>query len=322
MAARISVKAARDQLAAGHLAPIYLVTGDDETAKSALTTAFAEQVEEGLRAFNVERFYGTDAALDRVLDAARTLPFCSGPRIVIVLQAEKLLEPKRDSEAARRSLDAFGAYLKAPVPQTVVVLVAAALDGRTRLAKAIRRAAVEVACAGADGLGDAGRWIRQALAQADLQADRSAVQLIVERAGDDVGRLRAQVERLQVYCAGQGTVSRDDVLAVVRSPVASDDWAVTHAIERGRMAEALRALALGLESGAVPYKVLGQLAWFARTCVPSAKATSVIDAVFETDLALKSSRGDPRVLLERLVVQLCESTAGREPVRRGASRGR
>jgi hypothetical protein len=30
-----------------------------------------------------------------------------------------------------------------------------------------------------------------------------------------------------------------------------------------------------------------------------------MDAVFRTDLALKSSGGDPRVLLERLVVELC-----------------
>ena len=33
--------------------------------------------------------------------------------------------------------------------------------------------------------------------------------------------------------------------------------------------------------------------------------------LFRTDLALKSSAGDPRVLLERLVVELCERKAPR-----------
>jgi hypothetical protein len=32
---------------------------------------------------------------------------------------------------------------------------------------------------------------------------------------------------------------------------------------------------------------------------------SAVQGVFRTDLALKRSAGDPRVLLERLVVELC-----------------
>jgi DNA polymerase III delta subunit len=32
---------------------------------------------------------------------------------------------------------------------------------------------------------------------------------------------------------------------------------------------------------------------------------AAIEALFRTDLELKSSGGDPRVLLERLVVELC-----------------
>jgi DNA polymerase III delta subunit len=36
-----------------------------------------------------------------------------------------------------------------------------------------------------------------------------------------------------------------------------------------------------------------------------------IDALFRTDLDLKRSAGDPRVLLERLVVELCGWKRGR-----------
>ena len=60
-----------------------------------------------------------------------------------------------------------------------------------------------------------------------------------------------------------------------------------------------------MEAGAVPYVILGQLAWFVRTKVPAQKAPSAVEAVFRTDLAIKTSAGDPRVLLERLVVELC-----------------
>jgi hypothetical protein len=60
-----------------------------------------------------------------------------------------------------------------------------------------------------------------------------------------------------------------------------------------------------MDNGAVPYMILGQLAWFVRTKVPAPRVTSAVEAVFRTDLAIKTSAGDPRALLERLVVELC-----------------
>ena len=78
--------------------------------------------------------------------------------------------------------------------------------------------------------------------------------------------------------------------------------------------DALRQLALMLDAGAPPEKVLGQLGWLVRakfpTIAPGASAPAV-DALFRTDLDLKSSAGDPRVLLERLVVELCAERNGR-----------
>jgi DNA polymerase III delta subunit len=52
--------------------------------------------------------------------------------------------------------------------------------------------------------------------------------------------------------------------------------------------------------------VLGQLAWFVREKLADPRRiAAAIDALFRTDVDLKSSAGDPRVLLERLVVELC-----------------
>jgi hypothetical protein len=63
-----------------------------------------------------------------------------------------------------------------------------------------------------------------------------------------------------------------------------------------------------MEAGAVPYMVLGQLAWFVRDKLANAdtrRVPAAVEALFRTDLDLKTSGGDPRVLLERLVVELC-----------------
>ena len=87
-----------------------------------------------------------------------------------------------------------------------------------------------------------------------------------------------------------------------------DDWAMTNAIEAGQAGDALRQLALMLDAGAPPEKILGQLGWLVRTKFPNlapGDLSSAVQGVFRTDLALKRSAGDPRVLLERLVVELC-----------------
>ena len=87
-----------------------------------------------------------------------------------------------------------------------------------------------------------------------------------------------------------------------------DDWAVTNAIQRGDSAEALKQIALSMDSGGIPYKILGQLAWFVReklSVIDPRRVPAAVEALFRTDLDLKSSGGDPRVLLERLVVELC-----------------
>ena len=47
--------AVRKQIKSGTTDPIYLLQGEDDVEKSALAHEFDELVEEGLRAFNVER---------------------------------------------------------------------------------------------------------------------------------------------------------------------------------------------------------------------------------------------------------------------------
>ena len=73
------------------------------------------------------------------------------------------------------------------------------------------------------------------------------------------------------------------------------------------------------DAGGVPEKILGQLGWLVRAKFPAVapgEQRRAVDAVFRTDLDLKRSAGDPRVLLERLVVELCAGKRSRSGGRR------
>jgi DNA polymerase-3 subunit delta len=319
--ATLSPAAVLKQIAAGTPDPIYLLQGEDEVEKSALAAEFAELVEEGLRAFNVERIRAGDLTTgDRLADgvaslvaAVRTLPMMAPRRVVTVLQAETLLMPKRESEAASRALEQLEALLTRPEPQTTLVLVAAAVDKRSRIYKILQKQATIVACGVLADLADAERWVRAHVTAGGAAIDPAAARLIAQRAGTDVRRLRADVERLMLYALGQTQITADDVRAVTGPAALQDDWAMTNAIEAGQAADALRQLALMLDAGAPAEKILGQLGWLVRAKFPGIAPASVrtaVDALFRTDQDLKRSAGDPRVLLERLIVELCAGKRG------------
>ena len=85
------------------------------------------------------------------------------------------------------------------------------------------------------------------------------------------------------------------------------------AIQRNDVRDALREVGRSLDSGMVPFFILGQLR-IAALRLPSKRIKPAVEAVFRTDIALKSSGGDARILIERLVVEMCEEQRG--PARR------
>ncbi|HXH05568.1 MAG TPA: hypothetical protein VNI83_03155, partial [Vicinamibacterales bacterium] len=149
-----------------------------------------------------------------------------------------------------------------------------------------------------------------------------AAVLLAERAGLDPVRLRGDLERVLLYTAGRDRITRADVEAVVPERGGPpDDWALVRALEEGDSATALRELARLVEEGKPKEMLLGQLAWFVRERLAGRRPAAVppaLDRLFRTDLDLKRSAGDPRVLLERLVIELAELVRPR-PARRGGA---
>jgi DNA polymerase III subunit delta len=188
------------------------------------------------------------------------------------------------------------------------VLVAAPLDKRTKIFRLLTKHATIVECGIIEDGADAERWVRARIAAAGVEIDPRAARLLADRAGLDVKRLRNDIDRLLLYTLGQKRVTVEDVRELVGPAALQDDWAMTNAIEAGQGGEALRQLALMLDAGAAPEKILGQLGWLVRSKFPTiapGDLPAAIEALFRTDLDLKSSAGHPRVLLERLVVELC-----------------
>jgi len=321
-------------------APVYLLLGDDDAEIARLTSEITAVVEDELRAFNVERMYAGEKGVTpaSIVESARMLPMMSDRRVVVVLRAERILKPKRKSKQAEADddedggeaasdLDVLTEYVQNPSPSTSLVLAASDIDKTRKLGKTLYKHAKVIECWGLKSEKNprfidfraaarvAEQMVRKAVAESGQIIEPAAARLLAERAGVDIVRLRGDIERLMLYAAGKPNITLADAREVVSAESSQDDWAVTNAIQNGNTKEALRQLALALDAGAVSYQVLGQLAWFVRDkMADTRRIPAAVEALFRADLDLKSSGGDPRVLLERLVVELCGG-ALRHPAR-------
>jgi DNA polymerase-3 subunit delta len=295
-----------------------------------IVDAIEATVAEEDRAFAVERLYAGEAGgtpID-IASAARVFPMLGDRRIVIVLRAERLLKPKRaarqddeDEEDAAESGEALDAgaiedYLQSPSESSTLVFVATEIDRTRRLTKRLLEKASVTTFAGMDAAMPAERRDLLAAADAGLQdelrragrtMDKAARQMLLERAGADISKLRGDLERLVLYTEGRAEIVVSDVIEVTSEHHAEDPWAVVNAISEGNAARALAEAGRRLERGESPHGLVGQLRWWVSTRLAEADASRVkpaLAALLRTDLALKQSGGEDRVLIERLVVEL------------------
>jgi DNA polymerase-3 subunit delta len=316
--------------------PVYLIIGDDDLEMSRLATRMFDLVDDELRAFNTERLYAGERGIGpaAIVEAARMLPMMSDRRVVVVQRAEKMLKPRRRQKEAEPELEEAGepptdldvleSYIRDPVRQTTLALVASDVDRTRRIYKAIQKHATIVECwglkASAKDPRDVKGWELDRIAKE--AADRAirmvkesgrsleprAARLLAERAGTDIVTLRGDVERLLLYVGDKTSIDHQDVVEIASGETSQDRWAVTDAILRRDAPRALHQLGLALEGGGIPYMILGQLAYCVREKLSDAdprRVPAAVEALFRTDLELKNSISEPRVLLERLVVELC-----------------
>jgi DNA polymerase III delta subunit len=324
-----SVAEIRKVIKSGKTGPLYLLEGDDLQSRHDLAIEFANVVDEGLQAFNVQSFYaneathaaGRDQLIGSLLSNARTLPMMSPRRILIVHEADRLLAPKRakDEEegapeitkkgkrvAAATPAEELEAYIEQPEPMTTLVFVSGPLDGNRRVVKLLRKHADCVDCGTLHDPREAAIWITKRIEKDEMTIEPKAISLLLQSTGLTLGRIRPEIEKLILYAAGESAVTVAHVRDVVIPQEESEGtFALMEAVQNANAPRALREVSALIDGGVQPPVILGQLRAATIRLRPDARVKSGLEAVFRTDQAIKSSAGTPQYLLECLVVELC-----------------
>ncbi|HUQ88348.1 MAG TPA: DNA polymerase III subunit delta [Vicinamibacterales bacterium] len=318
----------RKQIKSGKTGPLYVLEGDDLQSRHDLAIEFANVVDEGLQAFNVQSFYaneatnvaGRDQLIGSLLSNARTLPMMAPRRVIIVHEADRLLAPKRGKDdedgdveilkkgkrVATTPAEELEAYIEQPEPMTTLVFVSGPLDGNRRVVKLLRKHADVVDCGTLHDPREAAIWITKRLEKDELTIDPKAISLLLSSTGLTLGRIRPEIEKLILYAAGESTITAAHVKEIVIPQEQSEGtFALMEAVQNSNASRALREVSALIDSGIQPPVILGQLRAATIRLRGDQRVKNGLDAVLRTDQAIKSSSGTPQYLLECLVVELC-----------------
>ncbi len=318
----------RKQIKSGKTAPLYLLEGDDLQSRHDLAIEFANVVEEGLQAFNVQSVYaneatnasGRDQLIGSLISNARTLPMMAPRRVIVVHEADRLLAPKRAKDedngeavtpakgkrVATTPAEELEAYIEKPEPMTTLVFVSGPLDANRRVVKLLRKHADIVDCGTLRDAREAAVWITKRLEKDELTIDPKAISLLLATTGLTLGRIRPEIEKLVLYAAGESAITAAHIKELVIPHEESEGtFALMEAVQNSNAPRALREVSALIDSGIQPPVILGQLRAATIRLRPDGRVKNGLEAVFRTDLAIKSSSGTPQHLLECLVVELC-----------------
>lgn len=225
--------------------PIHLYWGDDEAARLRAVEALVEHwIEPAWASINLSRLDGNDPAqAARALEEARTPPFGSGARVVVVQRSPFCCQcPAELANKLEASLDLI------PDSCHLLLVSAGKPDARLRTTKALKKVASEKSFA-LPAIWDSGgqlELVQRTAATLGLALEQAAAEALAEAIGSDSTRLSSELEKLALHAAAQPTASAEGgapiTVAAVEALVggrSTSSLAVGDALLAGRPAEAI-----------------------------------------------------------------------------------
>jgi DNA polymerase-3 subunit delta len=297
-------------------------------------------VPENVRGWAIARIPASAEGWEEILRRAETMPMLAPRQVIIVEDAdaiERLGEKSRDA-----IVEALEAYLKSPAPFTLLLIEAAALDGRLRFSKLLAEKALLVELT----IGDESAASLAAHMARELGAsiDREAAALLADSMNREPARMRMELEKLAMYVRGRGAITTADVRLLVTAARKNTVWDLADMLAAREREEALHFFENLVREGEQPASLIGGLAYRYRKLIEAcelpagtsgyqatrqlgmnpkdaevlirsahrlskAELVAGLVALAEADSQLKSANPNPREVMEFLIARLTSPSA-------------
>lgn len=318
--------------------PVYVVYGEEEffihEAVSLIKSRILGKEESGVSLIEME---GAETSFPAVVEELETVPFfgSGGKRLVVVYGADRL---------AAESRDRIKDYMESPSPFGYLVLVCDELDKRTSFFNKLDKKGGAVECKRVQDA-QLPSWIAERAKFYGKQMGLDACSILAENVGNNLSLLAGHVEKLAISVGKRREIRPEDVEGLVGADRQRDVFELTGAVARKDFPKALKILDQLLRltgPGEEIVKIIPPLRWQigrlwrARRIldgggdgeslayslgIPRRYVGDLVEQtrlfseknlergyrlLLETDLEGKFSSGSNKIILEKLIFNLCK----------------
>ena len=231
---------------------LIVVFGEEDYYRQQIVQALPECIFKDVEVADREvQVFEKDTDLNQLAAAINTYPFFCGQSL-IVLQDEKLLGAKAESENRKQQLDKLADILS-DIPDYCTVLVnASKLDKRTKLFKALKKQGLMCECISIK-LNNLSPWLDAQAREHGAKWQFEAVGRIMEylQPVDKVPLklLQQEIAKLAVYAGERTLWTAEDVDTIFASLPEASSFAIINAMGKRNLVEVLQLLAAEKKKG-------------------------------------------------------------------------
>lgn len=308
----------------------YLYGEESFLIERATRMLLEKAIDQSLKDFNFNVFYGNESRGIDIVDAAQTLPMFASRRAVLIKRSELL---------RAEALETLLSYVQNPCVSTCLIFVGTKIDQRKKIFLELKKqgALVEFKRLYDNKLSG---FIQAESTFLGKPIEPSAADLLAVLIGNNLQELSSQLEKLVVYAGSRQRVTVDDVRSIASSSKAFTAFELARFLGTKDMQNALKSLDTLFRNGEEVPPMLGALSrhfrqlWRVRELLdqkyPQAEISReiginafflgeylqqaknfrrdelrrVFDELYHCDVSSKSG-GHPYTLMHSLVVGIC-----------------
>lgn len=197
------MKNLNEDIKTGHFKPVYLLCGEEDYLKNQYKNRLRRALLPEDDTMNFSVWSGKGIDVKQIIDKAETMPFFADHRVILI----------EESGFFKKSTPELAEYIPNLPEETVIIFVESEMDKRGKLYKAVKQKGriVEMARQNERTLQT---WILGMLKKEGKNITKDALALFMEKAGDDMGNISNEIEKLLCYTLDKEAIEPSDVEAV------------------------------------------------------------------------------------------------------------
>ncbi|HJP17449.1 MAG TPA: DNA polymerase III subunit delta [Nitrospinota bacterium] len=324
------------EIQSGKISPLYLFFGSEEyLIEDTLNQAIEILVDPSSKDFNFNIYHAEGSSPSEILDTARTLPFMTKHRVIIVKRVDAA---KQTFMQNRELLN----YLESPYKETCIIFTASDIDQRKKFFKSISKTGKAVHFKKLK-THQTTKWIIEKTKANGYRIDSSASEYLADAFNNNLKRINTELEKIFLYSEEKKSIDLDTVQLVAGNPKVDSIFDLTESIGEKSIDNSLGKMETLLSHGALPLQTLGmitrqfRLIWQAKALTKKKASPTEISSkigvhpyfvgkiisqagkfsrenliyaferLLQADVELKSSSRSPILIMESLVIDLCLS---------------